>query len=215
MDEDLIEDQEETPKRRKRTRGHTPASLTPRREARPRKHGPQMHREKGAPRACTMEREPLRVGDVVRHKRTSSVGVLMATTRHRESHLRGQSITISVYCCRPRSAGYVHLQAGGGAPAQEGPHTCLLRTKRHPTDPMGSPDTNGRPMVQGPVGLKAPRGRSPAQTQLGWVLLVLACAPIMVWICSLRVPARPDSYGQFTEYNQHRGSLTNRELGWY
>ena len=29
------------------------------------------------------------------------------------------------------------------------------------------------PMVQGPAGLKAPRGRSPAQTQLGWVLLVL------------------------------------------
>ena len=28
-------------------------------------------------------------------------------------------------------------------------------------------------MVQGPVGLKAPRGGSPAQTQLGWVLLVL------------------------------------------
>ena len=31
-------------------------------------------------------------------------------------------------------------------------------------------------MVQGPVGLKAPRGRSRAQTQLGWVLLVLGRA---------------------------------------
>ena len=46
-------------------------------------------------------------------------------------------------------------------------HFALNATPRTPRAPP-------TPMVQGPVGLKAPRGRSPAQTQLGWVLLVLA-----------------------------------------
>ena len=40
--------------------------------------------------------------------------------------------------------------ATAGTPAQKNPHTYPLCTKRHPTDPMGSPDTNG----PRPSGLK-------------------------------------------------------------